>query len=102
MTPTIKTYGEGKLQGSKWLFRNEAASHAGGAGIILYQQRQTPTFSDTEVRSGNKIAVGQAGQLPSGGQLPFFVGVSCGDGDACASVKPGALRAAIMFDFFYE
>jgi len=99
--PVITVLGAGGTQDGKWLFRS-SDSTATGAGVMLVQGATSPTYAATEVKPGDSFPLAGVGQAPSNLELPFFAGVSCGGSTGCATVKPGALAANVMFIFAYR
>lgn len=99
--PVISVSGVGQTQDGKWLFRS-AESDAGGAGVVLVQSATPPGYGDSEVKTGDAFPLAGIGQAPVDTELPFYAGISCGGSSGCATVKPGALTAHIVFKFAYR
>ncbi|VXC69869.1 conserved exported hypothetical protein [Enterobacterales bacterium 8AC] len=99
--PVIEITGAGASQDGKWLFRS-SDSTAGGAGVMLVQSATAPAYAATEMKSNAILPLAGVGQSPNSQELPFFAGVSCGGSTGCATVKPGALTANVMFIFAYR
>ncbi|WP_051916661.1 MULTISPECIES: fimbrial protein [unclassified Serratia (in: enterobacteria)] len=97
----ILVVGAGATQDGKWLFRN-SNSTAGGAGVMLVQGDTPPSYTATEVKPGDYFPLAGVGQVPVNQEFPFFAGVSCGGSTGCATIKPGALTANLMFMFAYR
>ncbi|CAI1937498.1 fimbrial protein [Serratia fonticola] len=99
--PVIVVNGAGRTQDGKWLFRSDE-SDAGGAGVMLVQSATPPSYGDSAVKTGDVFPLAAAGQAPVDRELPFYAGISCGGSGGCATVKPGALTAHIVFQFAYR
>ncbi|CAM4293848.1 fimbrial protein [Serratia silvae] len=101
LQPVITVNGDGVTQDGKWLFRS-SDSTAGGAGVILVQSSNTPSYSNTEVKPADAFPLAGVGQIPVDKELPFFAGISCGGSTGCATVKTGTVTARITFTFAYR
>ncbi|MFC0227965.1 fimbrial protein [Serratia aquatilis] len=99
--PGIALLGAGATQDGKWLFRS-SDSTAGGAGVMVVQGATSPSYAATEVKSGDFFPLAAVGQAPTDQALPFFAGVSCGGSAGCATARPGAVTANLMFVFAYR
>lgn len=99
--PVISVSGVGQTQDGKWLFRSDE-SDAGGAGVMLVQSATPPGYGDIEVKTGDAFPLAAIGQAPVDKELPFYAGISCGGSSGCATLKPGAFTAHIVFKFAYR
>lgn len=97
----ILVSGAGAIQDGKWLFRS-IDSDVGGAGVMLVQSANQPSFTDKEVMPGDMFPLANPGLAPSDKEFPFFAGISCGGSTGCATVKTGTLVAHITFLLAYR
>lgn len=100
LIPKIKISGDG-IDKNKWLFRNSSSdTSTAGVGVVVYRSDTTPAYNASEIRSGNLISLGGVGSNPTGQQLHFYAGLSCGN--VCSSIQAGKVAATVLFEFVYE
>lgn len=100
LMPKIKISGDG-IDKSKWLFRNSTSDvSTAGIGVAVYRSDTPPAYSASEIRNGQVMSLGALGSIPTGQQLHFYAGLSCGN--VCTSLQVGKVAATVLFEFVYE
>lgn len=100
-TPMVNISGEGMLQSGKWLFRS-SDSVASGMGVMLTRTDNPPSYSQTEVKSGDDLPLAGRGEVPRDQAMTFYAGVTCGNGTECTNLQPGTLNARVLFNLVYR
>lgn len=101
LTPVVNITGDGVTQDGRWLFRAADSAVSGGVGVMLVKSSVPPTYSATEVKNNEDIALAAKGVNPADQSLTFYAGMTCGS-SGCANLPVGTLTARVLFQLAYR